>query len=372
MPPHRTTATKKRGPFPCAVCKKSYADTAGLNRHLREHDDNYWHKCKWDGCDARFKQRSALVIHDNVHTGLKPYVCPLCGRCFGDPSSLSRHLGSEMHRDADVPLRHRCPQCDSGYERKEQLKSHMRNAHRMEYDNSMKVALPRRPLKEQALAKAAKIRQQSASGSKAPRTTRRSKGKKNEHEAPVSLECRSVIKPEPQEVATQHMDFHMGIPQNEPEYAHAHDLGRPPVPPQDATLYGRDMNTPYHNAVQLPRLVLPPPTHAQPSPLASWENTRRYALSPDGSSSRNSPLMSPSTHALHSLAPSPVNLPYNSQVYDMGSTYQKAPYSVAPPAWVEGHQYVMPDDGCFGLSIAPSPPTQDMWNTGAYNLYYNA
>ncbi|KAF8631944.1 hypothetical protein AX15_002110 [Amanita polypyramis BW_CC] len=45
-------------------------------------------------CGQRFAQKSSCNIHQNSHTGAKPYPCFKCGKWFSDPSKRTRHTCS--------------------------------------------------------------------------------------------------------------------------------------------------------------------------------------------------------------------------------------------------------------------------------------
>ena len=47
------------------------------------------HSCKT--CEKSFRDKSALTIHESVHTGEKPYRCKICEKTFARNSDLSKH-----------------------------------------------------------------------------------------------------------------------------------------------------------------------------------------------------------------------------------------------------------------------------------------
>lgn len=47
------------------------------------------HKC--DQCEREFVQRSNLIRHKRIHTGVKPYFCRYCYKRFADKSACNSH-----------------------------------------------------------------------------------------------------------------------------------------------------------------------------------------------------------------------------------------------------------------------------------------
>ena len=48
-------------------------------RHELQHTSEFPYECPFEGCERRFKSRSALNYHTKTHSGQKEYVCT-----FGD------------------------------------------------------------------------------------------------------------------------------------------------------------------------------------------------------------------------------------------------------------------------------------------------
>ncbi|CAG2116622.1 unnamed protein product [Medioppia subpectinata] len=129
---HLSVHTTERQ-FPCGVgdCPKAYKTLGALQNHQRVHNreptikctvegcpqrfhkygrlnkhretEHGWPRrvrlplplinCQWPGCDFTTKRNTCLKLHQNTHTGERPYVCdwPECGKGFARPDGLKDH-----------------------------------------------------------------------------------------------------------------------------------------------------------------------------------------------------------------------------------------------------------------------------------------
>ena len=78
---------EKGGPpptgFRCPECDASYDTLEAVWAHMEEHPCEVDKKlCLWAGCGRHFGDKTKLLTHEPVHTGVWPATCDTCGRGF--------------------------------------------------------------------------------------------------------------------------------------------------------------------------------------------------------------------------------------------------------------------------------------------------
>lgn len=66
--------------FSCPTCGKGFQCKSYLMVHQRVHSDVKPYPCTT--CGRNFKTKQSLLDHTNRHLGVKPYICDVCGRGF--------------------------------------------------------------------------------------------------------------------------------------------------------------------------------------------------------------------------------------------------------------------------------------------------
>nr|CAI5852059.1 unnamed protein product [Callosobruchus analis] len=67
-------------PFCCKKCDKCFSQSNDLKRHMLTHTGEKPFICSI--CGKSFAYKSVLTIHMRQHTGLMPYICKYCSKHF--------------------------------------------------------------------------------------------------------------------------------------------------------------------------------------------------------------------------------------------------------------------------------------------------
>ena len=102
----------------CAICGKSFKSSNKLMVHEMIHSGVKPFTCTT--CGRSFSRADVLKVHETVHTGMvKPFTCTTCLKSFGSNSKLRSH---ERIHTGEKPFT--CTQCGRSFARSDVLRTH--------------------------------------------------------------------------------------------------------------------------------------------------------------------------------------------------------------------------------------------------------
>ncbi|CAH1990891.1 unnamed protein product [Acanthoscelides obtectus] len=105
--------------YKCSHCPKKFSKIDNLHVHQQIHSGSRPFSCHI--CSKNFIKKRELDRHIATHSGAKPFKCPRCNKSFGRKDKMLRH--ARIH---DVNKSFNCKECGSTFYRRDSLHQHMK------------------------------------------------------------------------------------------------------------------------------------------------------------------------------------------------------------------------------------------------------
>ena len=120
----------------CAICGQKFRSGFNLKTHMKEQhnvtkfegsihsEQAFCYTCKI--CDAVFKRKTNLKVHELTHMSIDKFTCDQCGKQYSVKTSLVRH--QKIHEGERE--KYQCSVCPKTFFSKGTLGRHMEGVHR--------------------------------------------------------------------------------------------------------------------------------------------------------------------------------------------------------------------------------------------------
>jgi uncharacterized Zn-finger protein len=117
----RHTEVKKS--IPCEVCGKLFRHMSNLKCHFYTHKARLEREHRCEMCSLTFRTQKSYDSHMALHDPSRPFKCSKCPLRYKNKDALVAHENTHEN------LQYKCDYCDITYTRKDNLKRHVKEKH---------------------------------------------------------------------------------------------------------------------------------------------------------------------------------------------------------------------------------------------------
>ena len=115
--------TEMKKTIPCEVCGKLFRHISNLKCHFYTHKARLEREHRCEPCGLTFRTQKSLDSHMALHDQSRPFKCSKCDLRYKNKDALVAHENTHQNHQ------YKCEFCDISYTRKDNLKRHVKEKH---------------------------------------------------------------------------------------------------------------------------------------------------------------------------------------------------------------------------------------------------
>ena len=118
--------------YPCPECGKQFSQKGAILTHYRSVHEKREQKYVCEDCGKEMKDINVYRAHKyDKHVDISKKTCDVCNSVFASVTGLRKHQKAKQGKcnEKDPLLQHNCPECGKYFEKKGNMKVHVKTVH---------------------------------------------------------------------------------------------------------------------------------------------------------------------------------------------------------------------------------------------------